>query len=170
MLSNTTDPVDAARQLRDALMPRREIEMSVRIHQCRVLDAAPDVVWRNIEDISTHVEWMKDAVEIRFLTEQHSGVGARFWCLTKVGPLSNRDVLVVTEWKPGEVMGIEHTGVVTGTGRFTLNPHPDGTEHACAGKRSCGSRGGWAGPSVSARRSRCSDASGSRTSPGSMNA
>src|SRR5450432_2940168 len=85
--------------------PRREIEMSVRIHQCRVLDATPDMVWRNIEDISTHVEWMKDAIEIRFLTEEQSGVGARFWCLTKVGPFSNRDVLVVTEWKPAEVMG-----------------------------------------------------------------
>jgi hypothetical protein len=100
--------------------------MSVRIHQCRVLDAAPDVVWRSIEDISTHVEWMKDAVEIRFVTEQHAGVGAQFWCLTKVGPLSNRDVLVVTEWQPGEVMGIKHTGVVTGTGRFTLMPDETG--------------------------------------------
>lgn len=101
--------------------------MSVRIHQCRLLSAAPDVVWRNIKDISTHTEWMKDAAEIRFLTEQQSGVGARFWCLTKVGPLRNRDVLVVTEWKPAEVMGIEHTGVVTGTGRFTLSPDGTGT-------------------------------------------
>jgi hypothetical protein len=28
----------------------------------------------------------------------------------------------ITEWVPGEVMGVRHTGLVTGTGRFTLTP------------------------------------------------
>ena len=101
--------------------------MSVSIRQCESYAASPAEVWRAVEDISTHVEWMRDAVEIRFLTEQRAGVGAEFWCLTKVGPLRNRDVLRVTEWVPGEVMGIEHTGVVTGIGRFTLVPEGRGT-------------------------------------------
>jgi hypothetical protein len=83
-------------------------------------------VWRAVEDISTHPAWMRDAAEITFLSEQHEGVGAEFACLTKVGPLRNHDVLRVTEWEPGVVMGIAHTGVVTGTGRFTLAP--DGTD------------------------------------------
>jgi hypothetical protein len=30
--------------------------------------------------------------------------------------------MVVTEWEPGRVMGIEHHGLFTGTGRFTLEP------------------------------------------------
>ncbi len=101
--------------------------MSVSIEQCEWFDASPEAVWAAVEDISTHTEWMKDAAEIEFTTERHSGVGAEFACLTKVGPLRNHDVLRVTEWEPGAVMGIEHTGVVTGTGRFTLTPEGGGT-------------------------------------------
>jgi hypothetical protein len=101
--------------------------MSVRIAQCEQFDALPDGVWRSVEDISTHPEWMRDAVEITFLTEQHQGVGAEFACLTKIGPLRNHDVLRVTEWEPGVSMGIAHTGVVTGSGRFTLTPADGGT-------------------------------------------
>jgi hypothetical protein len=101
--------------------------MSVTIRQCESYAAAPSDVWRAVEDISSHPEWMRDAVEIRFLTEERSGVGAEFWCLTKIGPLRNHDVLRVTEWVPGAVMGIEHTGVVTGSGRFTLAAEGPGT-------------------------------------------
>ena len=101
--------------------------MSVTIEQCRWFASPPDVVWRGVEDISTHVEWMQDAAEITFLTEQHAGVGAEFACLTKIGPLRNHDVLRVTEWEPGRTMGIAHTGVVSGSGRFTLAPERGGT-------------------------------------------
>jgi hypothetical protein len=101
--------------------------MSVAIEQCEWFDATPAAVWAAVDDISTHPQWMKDAVEIDFTTEQHAGVGAEFACLTKIGPLRNHDVLRVTEWEPGAVMGIEHTGVVTGTGRFTLTPERGGT-------------------------------------------
>jgi len=104
--------------------------VSVSIRQCESFAASPDEVWRGVEDISTHPEWMRDAVKVSFLTDQHDGVGARFACLTKVGPLRNHDILVVTEWAPGRAMGIEHTGVVTGSGRFTLEPENDGT-HFC---------------------------------------
>jgi len=101
--------------------------VSVRISQCRRFQATPAAVWHAVEDISTHPEWMRDAVEVTFLSEQHDGVGAEFACLTKIGPLRNHDVLRVTEWEPGAVMGIAHTGVVTGSGRFTLAPDADGT-------------------------------------------
>ena len=79
-------------------------------------------VWRSIEDVATHVEWMEDAVAIRFLTPQRSGVGTRFECDTKVGPLSLTDVMELTEWKPRRTMGVRHVGMVTGSGAFTLTP------------------------------------------------
>jgi uncharacterized protein YndB with AHSA1/START domain len=101
--------------------------MSVRIEQCEWFDAPPDTVWRAVEDITTHVDWMRDAVEIRPRTERLDCVGAEFECLTRVGPLTNRDVLRVTEWQPGAVMGIEHTGSVKGSARFLLTPERDGT-------------------------------------------
>ncbi len=101
--------------------------MSILIEQCAWFDASPVVVWAAIEDISTHPVWMRDAVAVEFSTSQHTGVGAEFTCLTKVGPFRTHDVLRVTEWEPNAVMGIEHTGAVTGSGRFTLAAERTGT-------------------------------------------
>ena len=96
--------------------------MSIAIHLCTTIGASSGLVWSEIEDIETHVNWMADAVSITFRTDQHAGTGTEFECLTKIGPLSTTDVMKVTEWEPGAVMGIEHRGVVTGRGRFTLRP------------------------------------------------
>lgn len=86
------------------------------------LDATPEQVWQVVEPIERHVEWMHDAVAIRFETEQTRGVGTRFLCDTKVGPIRLTDRMTITEWTPPSVMGVHHTGVVTGTGQFTLEP------------------------------------------------
>lgn len=91
-----------------------------KIRVTTVLDAPPKVVWRDLEDVASHQEWMLDAAEIRFLTSQRSGVGTRFECDTKVGPFRLTDVMEITEWEPGRAMGVTHVGLVTGEGRFTL--------------------------------------------------
>jgi carbon monoxide dehydrogenase subunit G len=54
-------------------------------------------------------------------------VGTAFETDTRVGPIRLKDVMVVTEWEAGRIMGIRHTGIVTGTGRFTLEAVGDGT-------------------------------------------
>lgn len=86
------------------------------------LDATPERVWQVVEPLERHVDWMHDAVAIRFCGEQTRGVGTAFLCDTKVGPIKLVDRMEITEWVPGEVMGVRHTGLVTGTGRFTLQP------------------------------------------------
>ena len=93
-----------------------------RIRVRTTLDATPAQVWVALSDLASHVTWMQDAVAIRFLTERTYGVGARFECDTKVGPLRLTDVMEVTEWSPGRALGVRHVGVVTGTGRFTIQP------------------------------------------------
>jgi carbon monoxide dehydrogenase subunit G len=85
------------------------------------IDATPDQVWAALQQIDRHVEWMHDAVAIRFVDEQHSGVGTKFLCDTKVGPFKLVDHMTITEWQPAAAMGVRHTGVVTGEGRFTLH-------------------------------------------------
>ncbi len=90
------------------------------------LNASPDRLWLIVEPIERHVDWMADAVAIRFETEQTRGVGTRFLCDTKVGPIKLTDRMRITEWVPGEAMGVEHTGLVTGTGIFTLAPLDEG--------------------------------------------
>lgn len=84
------------------------------------IEAPPDVVWRAVEDLATHVEWMEDAVAIRFTSSRRAGVGTTFDCETKVGPFRLTDRMVVTEWAPGRAIGVRHEGLVTGTGRFTV--------------------------------------------------
>jgi hypothetical protein len=65
---------------------------------------------------------MADAVAIRFKTDQTRGTGTQFYCDTKVGPINLVDELTITSWVPEKAMGVTHTGVVTGTGEFTLEP------------------------------------------------
>ena len=84
------------------------------------IDASTERVWEVVEPVERHVDWMHDAVAIRFQTEQHRGVGTEFLCDTKVGPIKLVDRMEITEWEPGAAMGVRHTGLVTGTGRFTL--------------------------------------------------
>lgn len=91
-----------------------------RIRVSTVIDASPKEVWAAIDDIATHVEWMEDAVAIRFLTDRTSGVGTRFACDTKIGPFRLVDEMEITEWSPGKVMGVRHTGLVTGEGAMYL--------------------------------------------------
>jgi len=87
-----------------------------------VLDATPEQVWDSVEDISSHVEWMHDAVAIRFTSSSTSGVGTTFDCDTKVGPFRLTDRMEITAWDPPRTMGVRHVGMVTGTGEFTIVP------------------------------------------------
>lgn len=97
---------------------------SIRVSE--TIAASPAQVWAQIHHIGTHVEWMEDAVGIRFTSTTHAGVGTTFDCDTKVGPFRLTDSMEVTEWDPPRAMGIRHVGIVTGSGRFLLEPEEAG--------------------------------------------
>jgi Polyketide cyclase / dehydrase and lipid transport len=84
------------------------------------IDAPVDRVWAEVEPIERHVEWMHDAVAIRFRTEQRRGPGTEFLCDTRVGPFKLVDRMEITEWAAPSRMGVRHSGLVTGTGTFVL--------------------------------------------------
>ena len=91
------------------------------------IDRSPTEVWADVRDISTHVDWMADATEIRFTTEATEGTGTSFECDTKIGPIKLTDVMTITSWVDEAEMGVRHVGVVTGEGRFTLEGLDDAT-------------------------------------------
>ena len=97
------------------------------VHVSVELPLPPQAVWNDVEQLATHVEWMADAETIEFQGEQTSGVGTVMRVLTKVGPLRTTDIIRVTEWEPPRSIGVRHEGLVTGTGRFLLEPIAQGT-------------------------------------------
>jgi carbon monoxide dehydrogenase subunit G len=88
----------------------------------RTIGADVATVWDALADIAAHVEWMADARAIRFTSDAVEGVGTTFDCDTRVGPLRLTDRMEVTEWSPERSMAVRHVGVVTGEGRFSLQP------------------------------------------------
>ena len=90
------------------------------------LAASPARVWEVVEPVERHVDWMADAVAIRFTNSQTRGVGTAFDCDTKVGPIKLTDHMEITEWVPEKSMGVKHVGIVTGTGVFTIEPLGNG--------------------------------------------
>ena len=91
------------------------------------IEASPEAVWVELEQLERHSEWMSDAEEIRFTTESTRGVGTVIEVLTKVGPFKLNDVMRFTEWEPAKTMAVDHRGIVTGTGAFVLEPTLIGT-------------------------------------------
>jgi uncharacterized protein YndB with AHSA1/START domain len=91
-----------------------------RIRVRATIDAPRGTVWRRLADSADHVHWMADARAIRFTGERRSGVGTTLECETRIGPLRTTDVMEVTEWRRGRSLGVRHTGVVSGVGRFVL--------------------------------------------------
>ncbi|MEY4131162.1 MAG: hypothetical protein RLZZ31_1286 [Actinomycetota bacterium] len=92
-----------------------------------VIDASPTKVWDVVEKVEDHVDWMHDAVAIRFTSQSNRGVGTTFDCDTKVGPIRLTDKMEITSWVDEQKMGVRHVGMVTGSGEFTLEPFGEST-------------------------------------------
>lgn len=94
--------------------------MASPLEVTQLVGAPRDVVWADLSQLDRHVEWMHDAAKITFRTEQRSGVGTAFDCLTVVGPLRTVDRMEITSWIEGHEIGVRHTGLVTGEGVIRL--------------------------------------------------
>ena len=124
----------------------------------------PPTCGASIEPIERHVDWMADAESITFTStstprrRHHASTASR-----RSARSALTDRMTVTEWEPGRAMGIEHRGVVTGRGRFTLRRRAAAAAPGSPGRSSSRSRGGWAAPSARSRPSRCCARSGAVT-------
>ena len=86
------------------------------------INVSPDILWEELRHIDRHVNWMHDAASITFLSSTSEGIGTKFNCLTKVGPFKTTDVMTITQWEEARIMGVEHVGLVKGSGIFTITP------------------------------------------------
>lgn len=101
--------------------------MMGKIRVATFIRAPRGEVWETVRDIGSHVDWMHDAVAIRFTSATRQGVGTTFDCDSRLGPFHTTDRMEVTEWLPGRTIGVRHVGAVTGEGRFTLKRRWGGT-------------------------------------------
>jgi len=92
-----------------------------------LINVSPEILWEELRHINRHVNWMNDAVSITFTSPTTEGVGTQFSCLTKVGPLKTTDIMTITQWQENKTMGVEHVGLVKGTGTFHIEPHGEGS-------------------------------------------
>jgi len=91
------------------------------------INVSPEVLWEELRHIDRHVNWMHDSASITFLSSTTEGVGTQFSCLTKVGLLKTTDIMTITQWQENKTMGVEHVGLVKGTGTFHIEPHGEGS-------------------------------------------
>ena len=94
--------------------------MSKTINVKIIIDEPLNDVWNEVSVLKNHTNWMKDAVSIEFLNENTQGLGTEMKVLTKVGPIKLFDYMTVTEWIDKKSIGVDHVGIVTGKGKFTL--------------------------------------------------
>lgn len=85
------------------------------------------VVWDVMSQLDRHSEWMTDAESVSFVDGQTSGVGTTMDVLTRVGPFTAIDRIVVESWNPPTTIGVSHRGLVSGTGAFRLSETHMGT-------------------------------------------
>jgi carbon monoxide dehydrogenase subunit G len=97
------------------------------IRLVETIPAPIDRVWAELSDLGSHAEWMADAAQVDFEGGPQSGPGARMKVATSIGPFRVTDSMTVVEWIERSSIVVEHTGSVSGTGRFDLAPDPVGT-------------------------------------------
>lgn len=116
------------------MLPKREgatlkwqTLLVARIEINQHVTAPAKALWSVLADLESHPTWMKDAEALEFLTTQTSGKGTVMRVPTRVGPLRTTDILEIVEWDEGRSMKVDHRGIVTGSGQFTVSDDPPGS-------------------------------------------
>lgn len=84
-------------------------------------------VWSQVSRLEDHARWMGDVVSITFEEDRTSGVGTTMNVLTRVGPFTTTDVIVVEEWNAPHSIVVSHQGFISGQGAFHLESLDDAT-------------------------------------------
>ena len=87
-----------------------------------VCDGPVEAIWELITDWEHQDDWMLEASDFVVVSDQREGVGVEAEATIRIGGISTRDRVRVSEWEPHRRLGIEHLGWVTGRGIIELTP------------------------------------------------
>lgn len=82
----------------------------------------PDVVWRLITDWERQGDWMLEARDFVVTTAHREGIGVEAEATVRIGGITTRDRVRITDWDPPRRLSLEHLGWVSGTGDLVLVP------------------------------------------------
>lgn len=77
-------------------------------------------VWSAVADLTSQVDWMRDARSIEFVGARTRGLGAKMAVDTRLGPFRTRDLLEVIGWEEGRSITVSHHGLVRGMGTISV--------------------------------------------------
>ncbi|MDQ3766981.1 MAG: SRPBCC family protein [Actinomycetota bacterium] len=87
-----------------------------------ILPGPPEVVWELITDWEHQDDWMLEASDFAVVSSHREGVGVEAEAIISIGGIKTRDRVRITLWEPGQALGIEHLGWVSGYADMTLVP------------------------------------------------
>jgi carbon monoxide dehydrogenase subunit G len=100
----------------------------VRVRAETTLPATIEASWSALTDWEGQADWMSDVSAVRVLTPHRRGIGVRVEVMTRViGVPLFTDLLEVVEWRPPRRLVMRHSGLVHGTGEWSLEPVSDGS-------------------------------------------
>ena len=95
----------------------------MRVEASEDLPAPPDRVWTLLGRWEDQSRWMRDAVWVRVVTPERSGVDTRVKVLNRVLHVpAFTEQLEVVGWEPPRRMVMAHRSFVRGTGTWALEP------------------------------------------------
>jgi hypothetical protein len=127
--------------------------MSIGISVSARINASSSETWTALENIDSHVQWMKDAESVHFTAAGRTRTGTEFVCVTTVGPIRLTDAMSITEWTPCDAMDVHHRGKLNNLALGDGEAYDPSSQKGFAVPNiPCGSPGGptllWTGESV----------------------
>ncbi len=87
-----------------------------------MLPGPPEVVWELITDWEHQDDWMLEASDFAVVSTRREGVGVEAEATISIGGIKTRDRVRIAQWQPGQALGIEHLGWVSGHAEMKLVP------------------------------------------------
>ncbi len=87
-----------------------------------MLPGPPEVVWELITDWEHQDDWMLEASDFAVVSSHREGIGVLAEATISIGGIKTRDRVRITQWEPGQVLGIAHLGWVSGHADMRLLP------------------------------------------------
>ena len=98
----------------------------MRLKESVTVSAPPDLVWEYLAEPNNYLHFMSGVTRWEVVSEQRSGLGARYRMLIRVGSAEVGGLIEIVEWRDQHDMAWASVTGVDQRGRWRLRETPDG--------------------------------------------